>query len=481
MARDLQLRLILTHLSVLLCGLLFLGVTFTIILSNRVTAAHQGDLRYETASLAAQLDHALAKNVRQTTLQGLIRRDSELMGKRIILLDRRGRVRYDSSRWTPFSRGSWSLVDLAALRHDRWAPMGSSDRFGWQVPLTLGGHVAGAVALVVTASDNGTPWQQILPAFLAVLGLLLLVWLVIGAHLVHSLTRPLRQVADALVLVRGGQYDRPVPEEGWSQARELARRYNEMVAEVARSHQLLRDFIANAAHELKTPVALVAGFADALADGTAQRENALREAVSFIQAESQHLTHIVNQLFALASLDADPEALVLTPCQPSELLRQVVARFASQAREEGKTLSCACRDALPVCIWDTQRVTSALANLIANALDATEGGDAIVVQAAGDGNEVVLAVEDTGRGIAGDDLPHIFDRFYRGQASTRSQGHAGLGLALVREVAQRHGGTVTVQSQLGHGTCFTVSLPRDPSGTACASHEQSFPASGLPA
>jgi len=459
MASDLQLRLILTHLSVLLVALLLLGGAFTAILTDRVTAAHQSDLRYETSSLAGQLDHLLARNARTTQLQRLIRHDSDLMGKRIILLDGHGRVRYDSSHWTPFSRGTWRLVDLRAAQGDHSANMESSDRFGWQTPLLVHGRVAGAVALVITSAGTAPPWRQILPALVAVFGLVLLAWGVIGVYLVRSLIRPLRQVSHALVLAREGQYDHPVPEEGWSEARGLARRYNELVAEVARSQQLLRDFMANAAHELKTPVALIAGFARSLGDGTAQRGNAVDDAVQYIQTESEHLAQVVEQLFALASLDADADALILTPCEPDDLLRQVVDRFTARAAQEDKRLSCEIVGALLTCRWDTQRMTSALTNLLANALDYTPRGGTIVAQAAMQGSDVLFSVRDAGCGIPADEVAHIFDRFYRGRGSQRSQGHAGLGLAMVQEVAQRHSGTVAVESQLGTGSCFTLCLP----------------------
>ncbi len=459
MAPDLQLRLILTHLGVLLVALLLLGGAFTAILTDRVTAAHQSDLRYETSSLAGQLDHLLVRNARKTQIQRLIRHDSDLMGKRIILLDRHGRVRYDSSRWTPFSRGTWRLVDLSAAQGGHSANMESSDRFGWQTPLVIHGTVAGAVALVITSTGAAPPWRQVLPALLVVFGLVLLAWAVIGAYLVRSLIRPLRQVSHALVLAREGQYDHPVPEEGWSEARGLARRYNEMVAEVARSQQLLRDFMANAAHELKTPVALVAGFARSLGDGTAQRGNAMDDAVQYIQIESEHLARVVEQLFALASLDADADALILAPCEPDDLFRQVVGRFTARAAQEGKRLSYEIAGVLPNCLWDSQRMTSALTNLLSNAMDYTPLGGTVVAQAAMQGSEVLLSVRDTGCGIPPDEVAHIFDRFYRGRGSKRSRGHAGLGLAMVQEVAQRHGGTVAVESQLGEGSCFTLCLP----------------------
>jgi len=301
MAHDLQLRLILTYGGVTLAALLLLGSVFTAVLATSVSGAHVHDMQSETSSLAAQLDGALAHRARRGAIQRLIRHDSALLGKRIILLDRQGHARYDSAHWTPFSRGSWRMVDLSALRHGRWARLQGGGRFGLQSPLLVHGREVGAVALVVGSADTGIPWGEIFPRLLAVLAALLLVWLAIAILFARSLSRPLRHVSAGLVRVKDGDYDRAVPEEGWSEARSLARRYNQMVAEVARSRQLQRDFVANAAHELKTPVALVAGFARSLADGTAQRDGAVGDAVKYIRTESEYLARVVDQLFALAS------------------------------------------------------------------------------------------------------------------------------------------------------------------------------------
>jgi signal transduction histidine kinase len=458
MVHDLRLRLVLTYGGVTLAALVLLGSVFTAVLATSVSGAHVHDMRAEASSLAAQLDHAFAHGARRRTVQRIIRHDSALLGKRIILVDRQGRVRYDSTRLTPFSRGAWRMADLTALQAGRWASVQVGGRFGLQYPLFVRGREVGAVALVLAAADTGIPWGQIAAPLAGVLGALLIAWLVIAVALTRSLSHPLRRVSAGLARVRDGEYDHQVPEEGWSQARSLARRYNEMVAEVARSRQAQRDFVANAAHELKTPVALVAGFARSLADGTARRDSAEDDAVAYIQTESTHLARVIEQLFALASLDADVRGLARTPCRPDAILRETLGRFAHQAASRGMTVEMACPQELPVCLWDREWVGSALDNLINNALEHSSGGHAVIARAFMLGDAVVLEVENSGEGIAPDELPHLFERFYRGRGR-RAEGHAGLGLALVREVAERHGGTAEVRSRAGEGTCFRLTLP----------------------
>lgn len=461
MGRDLQLRLIISHLAVSLVALFLVGITLTVVMNNRVSSAHESDLRVETTALALHINHALKNpNLLTSQLQSQIQSYSRLMGKHIVVVNPYGYILYDSSQPTPFSMGKWSAADQKALDTGRSAQLQDGTTLGYQAPLWINRHRYGAVALMISAPDGQNAWTTTVPVLLLALGGLIVVWVLLGTYFARSLTRPLRQVSRALTVAGGGHYDQPIPEEGWSEARELARRYNAMVAEVARSHQTLRDFMASAAHELKTPVALLSGYARALEDGTAARGGAVEDAVRTIRQEGEHLARIVDQLFALASLDAEAETVTPRTCRPDLLAQEVGSTLRLHALNHGTTLSIDAPDTLPICVWDADRVQSALMNLAENALDYTGTGGAVSIAARALDDDIVFEVTDTGCGIVSDDLPHVFDRFYRGRNSVRRDGHAGLGLALVSEVARRHGGRVGVSSRVGEGTTFTLTLPR---------------------
>lgn len=459
MVASLPLRLALTYLAVSLAALMLLGSIFTAAVASSARSVHLADLRAESASLAHQLDAALAGGAPPASIQHLLERDSALLGKRIILLNAQGQVRFDSARSTPFSTGRWRMVDVAALRHGTSAHVDVPGGVGLQSPLSLGGRSVGAVTLVGATGGTGVPWQSIVPSLLRALAALFVVWLAFAVAVARSLTRPLRHLSAGLVSVTNGELDASVPEQGWSEARRLARRYNEMVAEVTRSRQMQRDFVANAAHELKTPVALVGGFARSLSDGTAEQGGAVEDAVEYIRRESEHLGRIVDQLFALARLDADTSPLVRDECPPADLLAGVATRFRERAALAGVALYVDTEPTMPICRWDADLVASALSNLVDNALDHS-GGTAVYLSASLHGDDVVLEVRDTGVGIAPDEVPHLFDRFYRG-SGRRREGHAGLGLALVKEIIERHGGSVSVVAHSGEGTCFSLTLPQD--------------------
>jgi signal transduction histidine kinase len=460
-AHDLRLRLLLTYCGVSLAAVLLLGSVFAAVLATSVSAAHVADMRGEASSLSRQLDRAFERGAKRGAIQRLISGDSALLGKQVILVDPSGQIRYDSTGLTTFAQGSWRMLDLTALHRGRSARLHSGNRVGVQLPLVVHGREVGALALVINSANAGIPWGQLMRPLAVMMSVLLAVWVAVAIVLSRSLSHPLRQVSEGLARVKDGEYDRPIREVGWSEARGLARRYNEMVAEVARSRQLQRDFVANAAHELKTPVALLLGFARSVADGTAQREDAVDEAVEYIQTESEHLARVVDQLFALARLDADTAALRCAPCRPAHMLQQTVTRFREQALIRGKTIEMACEPDMPACSWDEDQVNSAFTNLLSNALEHARGGKTILVRGYRSGPDIIFEVEDSGEGIDPDDLPHLFDRFYRGR-NRRTGGHAGLGLALVREVVERHGGAVRAESRAGAGSRFTLILPIQP-------------------
>lgn len=473
MAGSLPLRLVVTFVAVSLAALVLLSSIFTAVLASSARSVHLADMRAESSSLARQLDTALARGVPPLSLQRLLVRDSALLGERIILLNAQGQIRFDSAQSTPFAAGRWRTIDVRALRHGKMAHLDVPGGVGLQSPLLIAGRSVGAVTLVGASSSTGVPWGAIIPSLVRALVALLAVWLVVALVIARSLSRPLRHLSKGLVSVRNGELDVAVPEQGWSEARQLARRYNEMVAEVARSRQIQRDFVANAAHELKTPVAIVSGFARALSDGTAEQGGAVDDAVEYIRRESDHLGRIVDQLFALARLDADTNPLCRRTCWPTHVIEDAANRFRERAWAAGMAVNVDAEPNLPVCRWDVDLMVSAMSNIIDNAL-AHSCTTAIYLSAFVRGEEVVLQVRDVGKGMGPDEIPHLFDRFYRG-SGRRREGHAGLGLALVKEIVERHGGSVSVTAQLGVGTSFDLSLPMDtsPSALDCGGERQS--------
>jgi signal transduction histidine kinase len=177
--------------------------------------------------------------------------------------------------------------------------------------------------------------------------------------------------------------------------------------------------------------------------------------------EARHLSHLVDDLHTLSLADAGELRLNLQGCLPYDLLTRTAAAYQVQAGEKNISLTVKARRDLPAVLADPDRMAQVLGNLVSNALRYTPEGGQIVLAALAGETHVSLQVQDTGAGILPDDLPHIFNRFYRADQSRQQQhGESGLGLAIARSIVEAHGGTITVESTRGQGTTFTILLPQ---------------------
>jgi signal transduction histidine kinase len=253
----------------------------------------------------------------------------------------------------------------------------------------------------------------------------------------------------------------PVNARGPHEVQELTRVFNAMMTRVQASQKSQRDFVANVSHELKTPLTSIQGFAQAIMDGTVDTPEARKQAAEVIYNESGRMHRMALDLLDLARLDAGIINLQMSPVDIRALLNGIVEKFTPLASKAGVTLKAEfANDLLPV-LGDGDRLAQVFTNLVDNALKFTPEGGSITLRAIHDRNEIQVAVDDTGKGIPKDDVPHIFDRFYQADSARAGGEHhgAGLGLAIVHEIVAAHGGRISVRSALGRGTAFIVHLP----------------------
>ena len=234
-----------------------------------------------------------------------------------------------------------------------------------------------------------------------------------------------------------------------------------MMTRVQASQKSQRDFVANVSHELKTPLTSIQGFAQAIMDGTVDTPEARKQAAEVIYNESGRMHRMALDLLDLARLDAGIINLQMSPVDIRALLNGIVEKFTPMASKAGVTLNAKFGNDLPPLLGDGDRLAQVFTNLVDNALKFTPEGGSITLRAIRDRNEIQVAVDDTGKGIPKEDVPHIFDRFYQADSARAGGEHhgAGLGLAIVHEIVAAHGGRISVRSALGRGTAFIVHLP----------------------
>lgn len=286
----------------------------------------------------------------------------------------------------------------------------------------------------------------------------------------------IRDVSKAAESLAAGSLESRAPVRGEDEVASLARSFNQMAerlqetmvsleGERARAVGLLdanRQLVANVSHELRTPVALIRGQVEALdedAPGNPRIEMALRE--------TGRLETLVSDLFQLASAEAGALRLVLRAVDLASLVRESVEPLVEPARREASVAVAIEAPAAVTAMADRERLARVIQNLVRNAVRHVPEGGMVRVAVAAEPSAAVVSVSDTGGGIPSEDLPLVFERFYRGESSrNRDSGGAGLGLAMAKEFVEAMGGAISVVSPPGEGATFTVSLPFGPASDA---------------
>jgi PAS domain S-box-containing protein len=232
------------------------------------------------------------------------------------------------------------------------------------------------------------------------------------------------------------------------------------ITETRRLEQMRRQFISDASHEIRTPLTAIGGFAAAIADGTAASEEERARAATFIMRETERLSRLVNDLLDLSRIESGAVDLKLEEVDLNDLVRDAVEGFGVQFQESGVAVELNLpSDTAPVRL-DADRVYQVLVNLISNALRFNRDHGKITISVVPRNGVIEVTVRDTGVGIPREELPYIWERFHRADTSrARVDGGTGLGLAIVRSIVQRHGGTISAESEVGQGSAFSFTLP----------------------
>lgn len=330
------------------------------------------------------------------------------------------------------------------------------------IAININGQKVGTVLATGSPPNRGSSgdrylaqvYQALLIAALGAAGLALL----LGIFLARSVTRPVRDLTAAAHAMAEGQLGQQLAVRSKDELGQLTSAFNRMSADLERANLLRRQMTADIAHDLRTPLAVITGYLEGLRDGvlkpTPQRYEVLFN-------EAHHLQRLVEDLRTLSLADAGELTMNRAPEAPADLLERLAQAFQQRAEQQKVSLKLQVEEALPIINVDPERIEQVLGNLVSNALRYTPEGGEIWLIARREANAVVLEVQDDGTGINPEALPHIFERFYRGDESRQGDG-SGLGLAISKSVVELHGGTLTAKSEaIGSGSTFTIRLPLD--------------------
>ena len=341
----------------------------------------------------------------------------------------------------------------------------SSTMLAGGAPIQVNGKTVGTMVHAVPMASAPDALQQ---EFLQRVNLSILlagiiagvVALILGGALFYQITAPLNALAAASRKIAGGDLTARVAQARDDEIGQVGRAFNAMADSLAQSETARQNMIADIAHELRNPLGIIQGQLEGLLDGVFP---ASPEQIASIHEETLLLNRLVADLRDLALADAGQLHIMRQPTNLGALIAKTVAAFAAQAAEKNITLKSDLPAALPQVNIDAQRIEQVLRNLLGNALRYTPEGGVVSVEcsvSSGPSSSVTVRVRDSGSGVPAEDLPHVFERFWRGDKSrARHGGGAGLGLAIAKQLVAAHGGTIGVESERGQGATFWFTLP----------------------
>ena len=281
--------------------------------------------------------------------------------------------------------------------------------------------------------------------------------LILTFVLSRRILAPVKALTQATRRLGKGDFSQRVHFKGKGEVVELAQSFNSMANDLERTEQLRRNMVADVAHELRTPLSNLSGYLEAIRDGVIKPDS---DTIRSLDEEASSLSRLVNDLQELSLADAGELKLVCQKEDVSKIIKQTVAALQPQAEAKGLIISTSLPDKLPPVNIDAHRIRQVLHNLLENAVAHTSQGGSITLTVWRQDNQAKISVADTGEGIPAEDLPNIFERFYRVDRSrTRATGGSGLGLTIAKRLLEAHGGKIEVESEPGKGSTFTFALP----------------------
>jgi signal transduction histidine kinase len=460
----------LTSLQVRLLGVL--AVTVVVALATVALVAR--------ASTTTEFERYVAGNRQE--MQDIAKQIAASTGDRLLVTSAQGRVLVDSSgelvgrvvsaddieRLGPMLPPPGSparSVDAVFVKRG----LSAEDTAIWTRPLPVGPDI---VPLSYMPDDR----EQL---FVSAVTRSLIVGVLVGGGVAVALAlafargilRPVSALTAAARRMERGDLSQRVAVDSHDEIGQLARAFNAMADGLARTEQLRRTMVTDVAHELRTPLTNLRGYLEAVRDGVTEPR---REVIESLYEEAMLLTHLVDDLQDLTLSESGRLTLHREAIDAHTLLTSAALALRPRACDAGIDLTVDVAPHLPRVEADPQRIGQVLRNLVANALQYTPSGGTVSLSARRRDDLVAIEVRDTGCGISAEHLPNVFERFYRADSSrARSTGGAGIGLAVVKQLVEAHGGTVGVTSVEGQGSCFSFELSAISCQLSAISYQQS--------
>jgi signal transduction histidine kinase len=396
-------------------------------------------------------------------IQPLVEQIGALHGQRIIITDNTNNIVGDSENELIGQQYDmeWRGKPILLPEMEYFPPMAPSDIGPVPGLFPPGGTIiAGTLYVIPVESDpfSATNLLKAINVFLVTGGILaIVVATFITFILARRISQPIRVLTLAVSRLGKGDFSQRVEIKDKSEVGELANTFNSMADNLERSETLRRHIVTDVAHELRTPVSNIRGQLEAIQDKLLKPDT---KVVGSLHEETMLLSRLIDDLQDLTLIEAGKLNMIKQPEDVKAIILQTVDVMQPRAKSSGLSINTDIPDGLPACYVDQHRVSQILKNLVSNAIIHTPKHGKINISVRKLDNQVEISVADTGEGISQEDLPYIFERFYRADKSrTRVTGGTGLGLTITKRLVEAHGGEIKVESEPGKGSKFYFTVP----------------------
>ncbi|MCL4425391.1 MAG: cell wall metabolism sensor histidine kinase WalK [Firmicutes bacterium] len=462
MTRSVFAKLILTYLVVVTVTLASSGLFLSYLFRNYIQVTRERQLISRGVALAGLLRDFVTLRKDPARTMELLDTLEQFLDAPLLIVDQRGLVLAASSRNARLRGIVLSQEEVGKVLQGeiitRIFTRGEQPYLSAAVPIFVGGRVAGAIFTFSPLSEMavvlGNLRRLVLYAFLLGLGLST----ILAYALSRNLSRPLHEMSSVAMEMAQGRFGRKVKAAGQDEVGQLARTFNYMAGELENLERMRRDFVANVSHELRTPLTRIRGYVEALRDRVIEGERETEQVLGIVLEETLRLNRLVDDLLELSRLEAGRARGEVEAVDLAAVLVRLRRKMEQQVAKAGLSLGIALPEQLPPVLATPDRVEEVLQNLVDNALRFTPPPGEIRINAGQEGKMVRVAVKDTGVGIPPEELPFIWQRFYKVDRSRSSEG-TGLGLPITREIIEMYGGQIQVESKPGQGSTFSFTLP----------------------
>jgi signal transduction histidine kinase len=462
MFRGIRWRLLTAHLVVILLALSFLGVHLTRDSEARYLEQVETSLLAQARLIAVHVRDAVAS-------RDITRAQADFLGTQypgnpsVIIIDRAQDVLVDYST-DPALRVERPVRREGLPRALQGQEASGSARVNGvpivygAVPIRQEGVVVGAVHVALPLVELAEQLRHI-RTFVGWTVLVTLLWAaLVSLLLAHRIAGPIQEMRAATARMAAGELDQRVPVRTADELGDLARSLNYMASELERLDAMRREFVADASHELRTPVANLAVAVEVLRGSVEAFGPTVAPLLDAVEREVERLRVLVENLLDLSAIESGRVQLRMAPTDVAHLTRETVESFSARAAQAGIALEYVGPVRSLSARADPDRMRQVIGNLIDNALKFTPRGGRVILSAAEYRGHITISVDDTGLGIPPEDIPHIFDRFFKADRSRSGRRGAGLGLAIARHLMTAQGGEIRAENRVEGGARFVVTL-----------------------